>query len=258
MTPRRLTLQLPPFAGRTGRGVRVAMIDSGAAPGHPHVGTLAGGVWLTADGESADWGDRIGHGTAVAAAIREKAPDAELVAVRVFGTRLATSATILARAIVRAASDGARVINLSLGTDNAAHAELLAGAVALAAERGALVVAAAGDDGRRWLPGTLPGVVGVVADAASPRDAIAVVPGSLGSVLACSPLPRPIDGVPPGRNLSGISFAVANATGFLARLLEAEEGGALRTADAVCAHLAATPHPAGADGRPPAPTATDP
>jgi hypothetical protein len=30
-------------------------------------------------------------------------------------------------------------------------------------------------------------------------------------------LPRPIPGVPVERNLSGLSFAVANATGFLAR-----------------------------------------
>jgi hypothetical protein len=35
-----------------------------------------------------------------------------------------------------------------------------------------------------------------------------------------SPFPRPIPGVPPERNLAGVSFAVANVTGFLARVLE--------------------------------------
>ena len=41
--------------------------------------------------------------------------------------------------------------------------------------------------------------------------------------LAASGYPRPIPGVPVERNLSGISFAVANVTGFLARLLERDQ-----------------------------------
>jgi hypothetical protein len=41
-------------------------------------------------------------------------------------------------------------------------------------------------------------------------------------VLKACAYPRPIPGVPPERNLNGISFAVANATGVLARLLEGE------------------------------------
>ena len=65
------------LAGRTGRGVRVAIIDSGVHVGHPHVGAIAGGVAFDEHGlEHADLVDRVGHGTAVAAAIHEKAPDA--------------------------------------------------------------------------------------------------------------------------------------------------------------------------------------
>ena len=37
-----------------------------------------------------------------------------------------------------------------------------------------------------------------------------------------SPYPRPIPGVPVERNLHGISFAVANATGLIARVLRDE------------------------------------
>jgi subtilisin family serine protease len=225
VTAARLALDAAPFAGRTGAGMRVAVVDSGVAEGHPHVGRVAGGIWLTADGDTPDYQDRIGHGTAVAAAIRERAPEAELLAVRVFGTRLATTADLLARAIEWSARAGAQLINLSLGTDNAAHEGRLAEAVEVAAACGALVVAAAPDGGRRWLPGALPGVTGVVADAALPRDVVELRHTPLGAVLACSPLPRPIDGVPPERNLSGVSFAVAAATGFAALLLE---GDALR------------------------------
>ena len=59
------------------------------------------------------------------------------------------------------------VVNLSLGTARVEHEEALRGAVARAAARGAVIVAAAEDDGVRWLPGSLPGVVAVQLDASS-------------------------------------------------------------------------------------------
>jgi hypothetical protein len=40
--------------------------------------------------------------------------------------------------------------------------------------------------------------------------------------VRASGFPRPIPGVPPERNLKGLSFAVANATGLLAVALEGE------------------------------------
>jgi hypothetical protein len=55
----------------------VAIIDSGVYAAHPHVGSVAGGIAIDQNGhEHDDYADRLGHGTAVAAAIREKAPDA--------------------------------------------------------------------------------------------------------------------------------------------------------------------------------------
>ncbi len=38
--------------------------------------------------------------------------------------------------------------------------------------------------------------------------------------MRASGFPRPIPGVPPDQNVSGLSFAVANASGFLALVLE--------------------------------------
>jgi hypothetical protein len=50
-----------------------------------------------------------------------------------------------------------------------------------------------------------------------PRDVCEFVDGADGAlILRASGYPRPIPGVPPERNLKGLSFAVANATGFLA------------------------------------------
>ena len=218
----RFTLADAPFAGRTGRGVTVALLDSGVFADHPHVGGVRGGKSFVADTNVADFVDRVGHGTAVAAAIREKSPGVDLIAARIFDRQLATSVDVLVRAIQWAADEGAQLINLSLGTTNPAHAEKLAPAVAYAAERGAVVVSAREWNGTTWLPGSLAGVVGVMANLELDRDAIETAPsGHELPLYNAAPYPRPIPNVPRERNLSGVSFAVANVTGFLARATEA-------------------------------------
>ena len=192
------------------------MVDSGIASGHPHVGVVSRGVLLKPDDtEWPDFGDRSGHGTAVAAAILEKAPDIELLAVRVFERELATSAALLARGIRWAAEHGAHLINLSLGTPNVARREVLLEAVEFAVSRGATVVSALDVDGVPYLPGSLPGVIAVRLDWELPRETLIVDDTN---TWRASGFPRPIPGVAPKRNLNGISFAVANASGFLARL----------------------------------------
>jgi hypothetical protein len=73
----------------------------------------------------------------------------------------------------------------------------------------------------RWLPGSLPECVGVTLDWTLPRDAcLFESKGNGHTAVRASGYPRPIPGVPPERNLKGLSFAVANATGLLALLLE--------------------------------------
>jgi len=206
----------------THRPVRVAIIDSGVNPAHPHVGGVAGGTAIAADGSSAgDYIDRLGHGTAVAAAIRERAPDAELLAVKVFDQRLSASIEALVAGIGWAAAHDADLINLSLGTANPDHTAALRSAVVRAAAAGALVVAAGTHDGVAYLPGSLDGVVRVELEWSCSRLAVEVVSGAGGGDTVCraSGYPRPVPGVPLERNFTGISFAVANVTGVLARAL---------------------------------------
>ena len=198
--------------------VRVAVIDSGVYASHPHVGGVAGGVAIDEQGhESDDFVDRLGHGTAVTAAIREKAPDAELFAVRVFDRTLTTQIATLVHAIEWAARSGMHVANLSLGTANVAHEALLRGVVERTSRLGLIIVSARDDEGVRWLPGSLPGVVPVQLDWSCPRDAFRRVDVDGAPVFRASGYPRPIPGVAPAKNLHGISFAVANMTGFVAR-----------------------------------------
>jgi subtilisin family serine protease len=202
------------------RGVRVAVIDSGVHPDHPHVLGVAGGVAITADGEHDDFVDRIGHGTAVAAAIREKAPEANLFAVRIFDRTLAGSLSNLLRGVDWAIEQGCHVINLSLGTTRVEHESRLCAAVDRARAAGAVLVAAREDGGQRFLPGSLPGVIGVMVDWDCPRDQVRAERLGSGQILCrASGYPREIPGVSPARNLMGVSFAVANTTGVIARML---------------------------------------
>ena len=217
-----IAISLSAIPDETGRGVSIAVIDSGVHASHPHVNGVAGGIGIDKTGpEHDDFIDRLGHGTAVTAAIKEKAPDADVYAVKVFDKKLSTSAEMLVRAIDWASNRGVRLINLSLGTAKPEREETLQAAVDRACERGSLIVAASVHDGQRWLPGSLRGALGVVLDWDCDRDEFGVVTDSDGSAtFRASGYPRPIPGVSPDRNLKGISFAVANATGLLARLLE--------------------------------------
>ena len=212
------------------RPVRVAVVDSGVNPSHPHIGRVAGGLTVVpgaADGD--DCLDRIGHGTAVTAAIQERAPGADLFIVKVFDRTLSASIDTLIAGIDAGWRHGADLINLSLGTANQAHAAALRAATERAAAAGALIVSAGRHEEVRYLPGTLDGVVAVELDWTCPRLAVEVGADQEGRpVCRASGYPRPAPGIPPERNLKGLSFAVANVTGTLARTLT---GGCRPTAD---------------------------
>jgi subtilisin len=112
------------WGGSTGRGVKVAVVDSGIDGGHPLVGRVAGAVALEHDPDEPEGyrlvqgshGDLFGHGTACAGIIRRIAPDVELYSVRVLGPRLTGKGRILAAGIEWALENGMHVVNLSLSS----------------------------------------------------------------------------------------------------------------------------------------------
>ncbi len=230
------------FDGATGRGVLVAVVDSGVGQ-HSHLmGPVEDGLGLIRESDGSvheipDFVDRIGHGTCITAVIRLLAPETKILPIRVFHDRIdRTWSSVLARAIEVAAERGARVINLSLGTTNLEHRDLLAGACARAREAGATIVASGGllvrsargiPDGPppppHHLPAALPDVIGVVADADLPRPRIEAMPGAATPYeVRAHAFPRALAGRPQPANFQGPSCAVPHVTAAVALMLERE------------------------------------
>lgn len=211
-----------PFPNSSGRGVRVAVIDSGVNHKHAHISGVAGGIGIGMDSaaDSTSYLDTLGHGTAVMAAIQEKAPGAEYFAVKLFHDSLRTSADHLVEAIQWALDNRMDVINLSLGTRNSDHAPRFVPLIEHARTTGAVLVSAIEAEGQACFPGSLPGVVGVGLDWEIDRNSYRTQTSAGETRFYASGYPRSLPGVPRQRNLTGISFAVANMTGLIARACE--------------------------------------
>lgn len=160
----------------TGKGVKISIIDSGIDVNDPRLQGVAIEGWsiqLGATGHallSPDYADQNGHGTEIAAAVHRLAPDATLVAVKIMGERLRTSAELMAAGIETSARAGCRIVNLSLGTPNMGKALLLRDCCANAVDNGSIVLAAAHPKGERAYPADLPETVGVAAHPDCPID----------------------------------------------------------------------------------------
>lgn len=154
------------FTRLTGRGVKVAVVDSGIEPNHPKIGAIAGGIGLyaLADGSiqrEDDFSDRAGHGTACAGIIRKLAPEVELYGVRVFDESLTTDGQSLVAAIAWAIEEGMDVINLSLGIIDPAYKRPLAEICRKAVEANLILVGSQHNEGLESYPAELSDVIGV-------------------------------------------------------------------------------------------------
>jgi len=116
------------FGDGTGKGVVVAIVDSGVEVDHPAVGgrlTASVAVELSGDAativDATGEGDVVGHGTAVAGIVHALAPAAELVSVRVLGADNRGRGAAFAAAIEWAVEAGAGVVNLSLSSRSEAY-----------------------------------------------------------------------------------------------------------------------------------------
>jgi subtilisin len=109
------------WSDSSGKGVKVAVIDSGIDAEHAAVNRVDGYVAISEgpDGliyDTQPHRDLFGHGTACAGIIRALAPECELYSVRVLGTTLSGQGLVFAAGLRWAIEQGMHVCNLSLST----------------------------------------------------------------------------------------------------------------------------------------------
>lgn len=152
--------------GYTGKGVIVAVIDTGLDINHPY---FAGKIWnnekeIAGNGIDDDangyiddvngWNfsglnnnvfDDNNHGTHVAGIINQVALDAKIMPIKSLNSSGFGGISFIAKGIVYAANNGANVINLSLG--GSLPTNILLSAIKYATSKGSVVVMAAGNSG---------------------------------------------------------------------------------------------------------------
>jgi subtilisin len=114
------------FGGSTGKGVRVAIVDTGVEYDHPALdGCVQSGVVVEYDEDAESLVrydhedhpvDVAGHGTACAGIIHLIAPQAEIYSVRVLGSNMQGRAIQFAGGLDWAIENDMQVVNLSLST----------------------------------------------------------------------------------------------------------------------------------------------
>lgn len=207
--------------GLAGRGVTVAVVDSGwrSALRDPRV--VPGRSITGTDGGSTD--DMVGHGTLCGSRILQVAPEAQIVPIKVFSRRLETSVEILCKGIVTASEYSVDVINLSLATQLEDAIRPLYDVCEMARRDGVIVVAAAHNRHVPAVPAYLEPVLSVregrqndlldfTYDPEGPIECTAA--GSSVPILMTNGRTRP---------RAGSSIAAATMSGVVARLVE---GGA--------------------------------
>lgn len=152
-------------AGFTGKGIRVAVVDTGINADHPAFKGVNLVAWKDFVGGKSDPYDDQGHGTAMASIIAGQsklpggAPDVELMVVKVLNSEGVSSDSRVAQGIDWCVdpnsdgdySDGADIISLSLGGQTS-YLGIIIGtesqaAIHRAADLGVYCIAAAGNDG---------------------------------------------------------------------------------------------------------------
>lgn len=137
------------WKGRTGRSVRVAVVDSGIDTEHPALkGKVRESAEAYVEGSRVSFrpstsGDAAGHGTACAGIITSVAPDVELYSIKVLGPNASGSGDMFLAGLDYAVKQKMQVINLSLGTTKPQYFGPLHDLIDRAYHAGSIVVAAA-------------------------------------------------------------------------------------------------------------------
>ena len=157
------------FGDGRGRGVTVAIIDSGVEGDHPALDrALRRSVRVELSGEAAvvlddEAVDVVGHGTACASIIHGLAPEAELVSIRVLGPDNRGRGVAFAGGLEWAIGEGVDVVSLSLSSRSEAMFAVFHDLADRAYFAGTLLVCAANNVPVASYPSLFSAVVSVAA-----------------------------------------------------------------------------------------------
>ncbi|HEX8653506.1 MAG TPA: S8 family serine peptidase [Pyrinomonadaceae bacterium] len=216
------------WEGRTGRGVRVAVVDSGIDDKHPALkDRIKGSVEAVVQGGKISFqpstsGDAAGHGTACAGIILDVAPDADLYSVKVLGANASGSGDMFLAGLDYAIKQKMQVVNLSLGTTKPEYFGPLHDLIDRAYHAGCIVVAAANNLPQPSFPSIFSSsLVSVIKrEGGNPLN----FGYRYGEVIELVAPGVQVRTTWPGggyRQLTGNSFACPHIVGVIARIMEA-------------------------------------
>jgi subtilisin len=231
----------------TGKGVRIAVIDSGVEIDHPALAGLTlvddlhvvdGGVQIEV--KPGDGTDVFGHGTAVSAVIRRIAPDAEIGSIRVLGANLGSRTVIIREGVRQAIDRSYHILNCSFGCGLSEHIFQYKEWIDEAYLKGIHVISACNNydfTTPEW-PGYFPSVVTVNMARFDDDHTFFYKPGHLVEFAA-----RGVDVTLPWNNkatkeVTGSSFAAPIMSALMARLISQMPGLAPLEAKSILHRLA--------------------
>ncbi|MBI3600132.1 MAG: S8 family serine peptidase [Nitrospinae bacterium] len=208
-----------------GRGVKVALIDSGINPYHPHVNGIAGAVRIGIDKSKCiycsdtDLFDRIGHGTACAGIICKIAGEVKLYSIKVFDESLSTYTSVLIEAIKWSVENKVSIINMSLGTHNKRYLSGLRDICRRAHNEGIIIVAAGKQGKEAGYPAAFSETIATTSDG-NCREGEFFYDETASIKFLASAKPRPLPNIFDTFNFHGDSFSAPYYSGLIALLKE--------------------------------------
>jgi subtilisin len=212
----------------TGRGVRIALLDSGVEVAHPALAglDLADDCAVTDDGLQlkivpGQGTDIFGHGTAIAGIIHQMAPEAQIGSFRVLGEHLQSRTAIICESAHQALERGYHILNCSFGCSREDHVLQYKAWIDQAYLQGRHLVAACNNHDflRREWPGHFPTAITVNFAAIDRPEEFYYEPGQMVEFAARGQDLEVAWVGSASKTVTGSSFAAPHLTGLLARLL---------------------------------------
>lgn len=227
------------FGSLDGRGVRIALIDSGWDRSIDWIESIEPGVSFVGGGPpTGDDHDTNGHGTECAWLVASVAPAARITPVRIFADRVSAAVTTLLDAFAWAVEQRFDIVSLSLGTGEESALPHLYEICERAQAANVLVVASMDPAGGHRFPAGFDNTLSVQSGTFTGPFELVYLPDQL---TECFIGRAEVDVMTlggGGARRRGSSYATPQATGLLALLRQASPGRTLADVRRILAEIA--------------------